>query len=562
MKKSLTVSLALLGTSLVLFSCASTKKVDSESVQPIEDSADENSKTSGDGEISLEKVSKTDLILENEFSGSEKKQFEKDKSEFEIQTAGNTEISYKELLQEKITQKTQAANSEIGTIEENTESAETATTTENAETAASATEETANTQRRVVQKRPAQNILEKNEKTENTEQTKKTEQTAQKKQESKKGDEAIINSLTEDSETAKAEKVDSKDAEPESSDSEEDTFEEKITPSRSVTLKNNLQFDVEYPGSGWVYLGESEQQKMFSFNGRKTKDDVTVFSLKTRKSGSSILHFYKNDALTGKYIDDYLEINVTDELATDAEKVIVPSYEELVPAKPIREPRQTVEYVAENTENLAPLKTNPAAQKELAKTEKKEAQTPAKKAESKPAQATKAVKTPTAKTSSTAVTETKSTAKNDVKNDAEKKVAASSESDSSTKKEERKEESAKAEKLESLVKETNVTKIDTDEVTESIAAESLLENANKALSEKKYDDALKYAQNYVAGSSRNLDEAYYILGQIYEANSKLKNIKSSVKFYSKVVDNYPLSKFWAPSNNRLVYLRRFYIDIR
>ncbi|WP_191017472.1 hypothetical protein [Treponema zioleckii] len=315
---------------------------------------------------------------------------------------------------------------------------------------------------------------------------------------------------------------------------------------------------MEYPGSGWVYLGENEQQQMFSFNGRKTKDDVTIFSLRTRKSGSSILHFYKNDALTGKYIDDYLEVNVTEELATDAEKVIVPSYEELVPAKPIREPRQAVEYVAENTENLAPLKTNPASQKEVASSGKKDSQSASKKAEGKASSATKAVSTPTAKKSSTANAETKT----DAKKTSEKEAASKTKAEESSKTEQAKNDSEKTEKLESLVKETNVTKIDADEVTESIEAESLLENANKALSEKKYDEALKYAQNYIAGSSKNLDEAYYILGQIYESNSKLKNIKSSVKFYSKVVDDYPLSKFWAPSNNRLVYLRRFYIDIR
>ncbi|WP_191017474.1 hypothetical protein [Treponema zioleckii] len=152
MKKSLTVSLAFLGTSLVLFSCASTKKVDSESVQPIEDSANENSKASEDGDFSLEKVSKNDLILENEFSGSEKKQFEKDRAEFEVQTAGTTEISYKELLQEEITQKTQVANSEIGTIEENTQATDSATATENAETAAKETETTSVNQKRIVQK--------------------------------------------------------------------------------------------------------------------------------------------------------------------------------------------------------------------------------------------------------------------------------------------------------------------------------------------------------------------------------------------------------------------------
>ncbi len=553
MKKTLTVSLALLGTSLVLFSCASTKKVDSESVKPIEESSDKKNENNQNDDSHLEKVSKNDLFFEPETAECESKQENNGKTEFEVQTAGATEISYKELLQEEMTQKSQVAKSEIGTIEEPTETADKETsqksdveeTSENSEESTSLSEsndDSDKVQKRIVQKRPAENILEKKE---------KETQTVNNSESDKKKDTetAIIDSLTRESEDVKTETQASGQNKSEQSESGEDTFEEKITPSRSITLKNNLQFDVEYPGSGWVYLGESEQQKMFSFNGRKTKDDITTFSMRTRKSGSSILHFYKNDSLTGKYIDDYLEISVTDEVATDSERVIVPSYEKLVPSKPVREPRQAVEYIAENTENLAPLKSNPASQKEVAKSEIKNETASKKDTGTKKTSVPKKIATSTAKKSATSVTETKA----ETEKTAEKSDASSikqSEKDSGSG------------QLESLVKDTNVTEIETDEVTESIAAESLLENANKALSEKKYEEAMNYAKNYLAGCSKNLDEAYYILGQIYEANSKLRNIKSSVNYYSKVVDNYPLSKFWAPSNNRLVYLRRFYIDIR
>lgn len=101
----------------------------------------------------------------------------------------------------------------------------------------------------------------------------------------------------------------------------------KVEPSRSVTVKNNQYIDVSYPGSGWVYIGEEGGSALLSYFGRKTVDNTTIFTLRTKESGKTLLHFYKVDALSGNYIDDYLEVVIEPDSTNHQERFQVPLYE-------------------------------------------------------------------------------------------------------------------------------------------------------------------------------------------------------------------------------------------
>ena len=103
-------------------------------------------------------------------------------------------------------------------------------------------------------------------------------------------------------------------------------------PSRSVTVKNSQYLDVIYPGSVWIYLGEKDANDLMRYYGRKVSPDgeETKFTLKATKSGSTVLHFYKNDALAGKFIEDYLAVTVSTETERDTH-VSAPNYADYVP---------------------------------------------------------------------------------------------------------------------------------------------------------------------------------------------------------------------------------------
>ena len=105
--------------------------------------------------------------------------------------------------------------------------------------------------------------------------------------------------------------------------------------------------------------------------------------------------------------------------------------------------------------------------------------------------------------------------------------------------------------------EKDVASVESDEETGNLFA-----RAKKAYAEKRYKDALDLAQAYLDVSVNDTDEVLYLLGQIWEAESAVKNIKSSINSYDALVKNYPMSNLWRKANQRLVYLKRFYVDIR
>ena len=261
------------------------------------------------------------------------------------------------------------------------------------------------------------------------------------------------------------------------------------TPSRSMTAKNNQYVDIIYPGRGWIYMGEDEgKDQILRYFGRKLGTENTTFTLRTTKSGETVLHFYKNDVLKGEYIDDYLEIKVLEESAKPNERAKAPSYEESVPQKPVR-----LEKKAETQEETQKTDEIKNIEEKISDNEQK--------------------------LSSHDETNLK---KNDVSN-----------------------EVSRPEQKKSL-------KIDT---------KNLLEQAKKDFEAKSYAQALSEVQQYLDTQNTRIDEALFLQGQILEADSEVKNIKSAIDSYNSLIKNYPASTFWQEANRRKIYLNRYYVNI-
>lgn len=261
------------------------------------------------------------------------------------------------------------------------------------------------------------------------------------------------------------------------------------TPSRSMTAKNNQYVDIIYPGRGWIYMGEDEgKDQILRYFGRKLGTENTTFTLRTTKSGETVLHFYKNDVLKGEYIDDYLEIKVLEESAKPNERAKAPSYEESVPQKTVR------------------LEKKAEAQEEAQKTDE--------------------IKNIEEKTSGD-----------------EQKL--SSQDETNLKQNDVSKEVSKPEQKKNL-------KIDT---------KNLLEQAKKDFKAKSYAQALSEVQQYLDTQNTRIDEALFLQGQILEADSEVKNIKSAIDSYNSLIKNYPASTFWQEANRRKIYLNRYYVNI-
>lgn len=269
------------------------------------------------------------------------------------------------------------------------------------------------------------------------------------------------------------------------------------TPSRSMTAKNNQYVDIIYPGRGWIYMGEDEgKDQILRYFGRKLGTENTTFTLRTTKSGETVLHFYKNDVLKGEYIDDYLEIKVLEESAKPNERAKAPYYEESVPQKPVR----------------------------LEKKLEKKAETQEK------TQKTDEIKNIEEKTSGDEQKFSSQDETNLKQNDASNEVS---------------KDVSKPEQKKSL-------KIDT---------KNLLEQAKKDFEAKSYAQALSEVQQYLDTQNTRIDEALFLQGQILEADSEVKNIKSAIDSYNSLIKNYPASTFWQEANRRKIYLNRYYVNI-
>lgn len=396
------------------------------------------------------------------------------------------------------------------------------------------------------------------EKTEISEQNQEENTKSEEAEKIKSSPEAVPSESENNPSETEEEKSDEKENPAPDSENESETKTEEIVPSRSVTIKRNQYLDVVYPGNGWIYLGENETS-LLRYYGRKTGNGETAFSFRsigTSSAGNTILHFYKNDALTGNYIDDYLEVIVENENAAGTERITAPSYAEIVPPRLERRKTEKQDYALPSEQISKDSDKKSLSSEDSNKTVLRKEDSNSSAAENKNAQDSQnsapasAQKTPS--------------------NDNLKTVI--SNSDSGLKQTPAQNQQSQPENFytqsPSPLADTNVeaepeVQISGGEENQADSAdESLLEKAQQLFDEKKYSESLENVQNFINGSSKRLDEAYYLLGQIYESDSSIKNVRNAVAAYETVTRDFPLSKLWKKASERSIYLKRFYIDIR
>lgn len=348
---------------------------------------------------------------------------------------------------------------------------------------------------------------------------------------------------------------DSTAEEAETSDSVIPLEKQTVTPSRSMTIKNNQYLDIIYPGSGWVYLGEAEENRdqkknpLFSYFGRKLGTADTTFTLRSRKPGKTLLHFYKNDALTGQYIDDYLEVNIENESAKAGVRATAPAYSEAVPPKPTRQTRESYENIVstEADENNSTALTASPALSSGAQFRSSDSQTNQSRSSNEastmdsPQNASSVIPAVEDKGVKTVIQTTESAPEGDAKTitgaPAYSGTTGKNASDSSS---------------------ATVS----PQETEKNSGLDLLEQAKRSYAAKQYETALDQVQRYLQDATTKIDEALYLQGQVLEAESSIKSIRSAIDSYESLTKNYPMSPLWGKANNRIIYLKRFYIEIR
>jgi hypothetical protein len=85
-----------------------------------------------------------------------------------------------------------------------------------------------------------------------------------------------------------------------------------------------------------------------------------------------------------------------------------------------------------------------------------------------------------------------------------------------------------------------------------------LQQAREAYTNGKFSDALaaleEFREHYPLGS----DEAWWLYGQTLEANSDLRDIRSSVDYYRRLLREYPQSPLCTDAHKRVAWLERYF----
>lgn len=310
------------------------------------------------------------------------------------------------------------------------------------------------------------------------------------------------------------------------SDTKENDFEvnekKEIKPSRSITLKKLEYLDVTYPGKGWIYMGLTDNSKDITYFGRKILPDDTKFSLQAKIEGKKILHFYKEDSLTGEYIDDYIEVIVEKEKGSSKTHIEAPKY---IPQIKKESKKIKKSEVSINTNEIQSLESakNESAKKEAASDNNSK--------------------------SSVKVNEGK-TEQNNSQNIVDDKTTIVKENKKIT---------------EIIDQSSNKAEIVTESITEEnkeIDPSKLYEDAINYYNLKKYQAALNSIVLYLQNALDKRDAALYLQGQIYEADSEIQNINKAIDSYTMLTNNFPASSYWEDANKRIIYLKRFYLEGR
>ena len=309
-------------------------------------------------------------------------------------------------------------------------------------------------------------------------------------------------------------------------------------PSRDMKMQKNQFLEVSYPGSGWIYLGDDTGRESFSYMGRKIGSTETVFTLRSKLEGEALLHFYKNDALTGTVIDDYLKIIVQGKSTTN-DRVKAPSYALVVPPKPQRKAAVQTPLVENTKISSASHETDKAPETQKTNiTQNQEQKQPS----IAQASAKDNLQDLNEESGSKTVIQNTQT-KAEIEEDPDMFVGEAEVEDLMNPSETKSSENL----------------IPSNELNSS---DQILELANKCFSEGKYKETLAHLDDFFEKATTRIDEGLFLKGRTLETPSEVRNIKEALDTYETIVNQYPQSIDWEKAKERVIYLKKFYFNIR
>jgi TolA-binding protein len=100
------------------------------------------------------------------------------------------------------------------------------------------------------------------------------------------------------------------------------------------------------------------------------------------------------------------------------------------------------------------------------------------------------------------------------------------------------------------------------QTAELVNPDSLLKQARDEFNAGRVASALTLLDQFRSYFPSGSDEAWWLYGQCYEANSPNRNMLSALDYYRRLVREYPQSSRLSEARRRISYLERYYINIQ
>jgi len=294
--------------------------------------------------------------------------------------------------------------------------------------------------------------------------------------------------------------------------------EEQVVFSRVVRLIVGQMLEIPFRGTGWVYLGELGNRRGLSYDSRRldTQGGNTLgqsFIFRAETAGTYILKFYRQDFIQDYIINDYVQVIIGE--ADDSGRGR--PFSAIERGRVIAEPRWP--FVPEAADSTSGIVSPP------------------------PAAGTSAVTTPQR---TDALQNVEPTGVEPAIRSSTPVTAAPSQTGASP----------------SPDVTIPATSTERTRASESISPEEYVRQAKQEFDAGRVEQALaiigQMRQRYPSGT----DEAWWLLGQLYESNSTVRDIKQSLECYRTLINEYPQSNRVDDARRRIAYLERYYLNIR
>jgi hypothetical protein len=281
--------------------------------------------------------------------------------------------------------------------------------------------------------------------------------------------------------------------------------EEEIVYSRTVQATVGQTIEIPFRGKGWVYLGELQSRPGVEYVSKRDDAEGQSFVFRAEAPGTFELKFSKQDFIRDYILNDHVRVIVSD--APEPQNWFAPPVDRGTVVASPRWPSVPAEDAPASTGTTPEAATNTPAQTAPVTTPAASGTAPA------------AIVSDTVSPPPTALPEPD-------------EVSAPSAS------------------------------VPTVSTPAESAPEELLRQAREALAGGSIAQGLavldRFREQFPAGS----DEAWWLYGQLLEANGPDRDIRAALDYYRRLVQEYPQSPRYDEARRRIAYLERFYLNIR